>query len=135
MKCLVRSSSSTRTGRNVLWATARSCSPSTSRRIDGSSRPTQRFPRRWPDFKLGYIVAADTQRRYGNFPACESTLRAALSRFPDDITVQAERIRCTLMRKGVHNRASLPDIEALKALAQRDPDDPLVQEMLELIYE
>ena len=91
--------------------------------------------RRWPDFKLGYIVAADAQRRYGNFHACESTLRAALSRFPDDITVQAERIRCTLMRKGVHSRASLPDIEALKALAQKDPDDPLVQEMMELIYE
>lgn len=91
--------------------------------------------RRWPDFKLGYIVAADAQRRYGNFPACESTMRAALSRFPDDVNVQAERIRCTLMRKGVHSRSALPDIEELKSLAQRNPDDPLVQEMLELIYE
>ena len=91
--------------------------------------------RKWPDFKLGYLVAADAQRKHGNVAACESTLIAAISRFPDDANLHAERIRCTLMRKGVHSMASLPDIQELKELAAKDPDDPLIQEMLELINE
>lgn len=91
--------------------------------------------KRWPDFKLGYVIAADAQRRYGNYSACESTMRAALSRFPDDVQVQAERIRCALMRKGVHSRAALGDVKELEALAKKNPDDPMVKEMLELIYE
>jgi len=90
---------------------------------------------KWPDFKLGYIVAADAQRKYGNVAACESTMIAATTRFPDDPNLHAERIRCTLMRKGVHSMAALPDIQELKELAARDPDDPLIQEMLELINE
>jgi len=90
---------------------------------------------KWPDFKLGYLVAADAQRKYGNVEACESTLIAATSRFPEDANLHAERIRCTLMRKGVHSMAALPDIQELKELAARDPDDPLIREMLELINE
>lgn len=104
-------------------------------RANSAVRKLGELLKRWPDFKLGYVIAADAQRRYGNFSACESTMRAALSRFPDDIEVQAERIRCTLMRKGVHSRAALPDIEELEALAKQNPDDPFVKEMLELIYE
>ena len=104
-------------------------------RANSAVRKLGELLKRWPDFKLAYVIAADAQRRYGNFPACESTMRAALSRFADDIEIQAERIRCTLMAKGAHSRAALPDVEELKALAKKNPDDPLVQEMLELIYE
>jgi len=104
-------------------------------RANSAVRKLGELLKRWPDFKLGYVIAADAQRRYGNYPACESTLRAALSRFADDIEIQAERIRCTLMSKGVQSRAALPDVEELKALAKKNPNDPLVKEMLELIYE
>ena len=89
--------------------------------------------KRWPNFRLGYVVAADTQRRYGNFYACEDTLTAALSRFPKDVKIQVERIRCTLMRKGVRSTEALPDVADLKRLAITDPDDALIQEILMLL--
>jgi tetratricopeptide (TPR) repeat protein len=105
------------------------------RRANSAVKKLGELLRKWPDFKLGYVIAADAQRRYGNIPACEATLRAAQTRFPDDTDIRAQRIRCSLLRKGVHSTAALPDVEELEALAKKNPNDPFVKEMLELIYE
>jgi hypothetical protein len=88
---------------------------------------------RSPDFRLAYVFVAETQRRYFDFAGCEKTLRIALKRFPEDTEIQANRIRCTLMRYGISSKDALPAVEDLKALAARDPNDPLVQEILLLI--
>lgn len=86
-----------------------------------------------PKFRLGYLLAAETQRRYMDFKGCEVTLRIAESKFSDDTEVFANRIRCTMLRHGIMAQASQDSIEELKALATRDPSDPLVQEMMELL--
>ena len=88
---------------------------------------------RWPDFKLGYFVVADTQRRYGAFDQCEDTLKLAELRFEDDIDLHAERIRCSLLRHGVHSNAAMPSIAELRDLARKDPNDPLVREIMTLL--
>ncbi len=86
-----------------------------------------------PNFRLGHLLAAETQRRYMDFKGCEVTLRIAESRFPDDTEVFANRIRCTMLRHGIRAPESQDSINELKALANRDPNDPLVQEMMELL--
>lgn len=88
-----------------------------------------------PDFRLGYLLGAEIQRKYLNYAACEDTLRKAESRFPDDTTIYAERIRCSLLRHGVRAPASRPSIQELKELARKDPKHPLVQEILILLDE
>ena len=88
---------------------------------------------RSPDFRLGYLLAAETQRRYLDFKGCELTLRMAEKRFPEDTEVFANRIRCTMLRYGIHDPKSVESIAELKALAAKNPNDPLVQEMLLLI--
>jgi tetratricopeptide (TPR) repeat protein len=86
-----------------------------------------------PDFRLGYILVAETQRRYMDFPGCETTLRMAEKRFVDDTEVYASRIRCTMLRYGIHAPESVPSIKELKELAAKDPNDPLVHEIMILI--
>jgi tetratricopeptide (TPR) repeat protein len=87
----------------------------------------------YPDFKLGYHIVADTQRRYGAYEECETTMRMAALRFKNDINLQAERIRCALLRHGVHSNAAMPSIEELRDLARKDPNDPLVREIMLLL--
>lgn len=86
-----------------------------------------------PDFRLPYLLAAETQRRYMDFKGCELTLRMAEQRFPDDTEVFANRIRCTMLRYGIHSPESMASIQELKTLAKKDPENPLVQEILLLI--
>ncbi|MFQ5538510.1 MAG: tetratricopeptide repeat protein [Gemmatimonadota bacterium] len=88
---------------------------------------------RYPDFKFPYMVASLMQRRFNDYKGCETTLRVAQQRFPDDTEVFANRIRCTMLRYGVHAPESAPSIQELKELAEQDPNDPLVQEMLMLL--
>ncbi len=86
-----------------------------------------------PSFRLSYLLAADTQRRYLDFQGCEMTLRVAELRFPDDTEVFANRIRCTMLRYGIDSPQGIESVDQLKELAARDPDDPLVQEILLLL--
>lgn len=86
-----------------------------------------------PNFRLGYLMAAETQRRYLDFEGCETTLRAAEQRFADDTEVFANRIRCTMLRYGIQSPQAVESMSELEALAAKDPDDPLVQEMLLLL--
>lgn len=86
-----------------------------------------------PTFRLGYLLAAETQRRYMDFKGCEITLRIAESKFPEDTEVFANRIRCTMLRHGITAPESQDSLNELKELARKDPNDPLVQEMMELL--
>ena len=88
-----------------------------------------------PEFPLAYLLAAETQRRYLDFKGCEMTLRMAEQRFPEHTEVFANRIRCTMLRYGIAAPESVESVEQLKALAAKDPDHPLVQEILLLISE
>ena len=88
-----------------------------------------------PQFALAYLLTAETQRRYLDFKGCEMTLRMAEQRFPDHTEVFANRIRCTMLRYGIKAPESLESVAQLKALAAKDPDHPLVQEILLLISE
>jgi tetratricopeptide (TPR) repeat protein len=103
------------------------------RRANSGLRQLSAVLSRSPDFRLGYLLAAETQRRYLDFKGCELTLRVAEQRFADDTEIFANRIRCTMLRYGIHSPDSVQSIEELKALAAKDPNDPLVQEMLLLI--
>jgi tetratricopeptide (TPR) repeat protein len=89
----------------------------------------------WPDFKLAYEIAADTQRRYGYYEMCEETLRHASRRFPDDVKLKAERIRCSMLRYGMLTQESEPARDELRELARTNPDHPLIRELLILMNE
>jgi hypothetical protein len=86
-----------------------------------------------PNYRMAYLLTAETQRRYMDFKGCELTLRMADKRFKDDTEIYANRLRCTMLRYGIHAPQSVDSIAELKALAEKDPDHPLVQEMLVLI--
>lgn len=88
---------------------------------------------KWPNFRLGYFVVADVQRRFGAYDQCEDTLKMAEIRFEDDVDFHAERIRCALLRHGVHSNEAMPSIAELRELARKDPHDPLVQEIMTLL--
>jgi len=89
----------------------------------------------WPEFKLGYEIAADTQRRYGYYQQCEETLRHASQRFPDDVKLKAERIRCSMLHHGMLTEGSRPARDELRELARTNPDHPLIRDLLILMNE
>ncbi len=103
------------------------------RRANAGLRELSTVLNKSPNFLMPYLLAAETQRRYMDFKGCELTLRMAEQRFPDDTQVFANRIRCTMLRYGIQSPESMASIEELKRLAQKDPDDPLVKEILLLI--
>ena len=86
-----------------------------------------------PDYRVAYLLTAETQRRYMDFKGCELTLRMAEKRFKDDTEVYVNRLRCTMLRYGIHSPQAVGSIAELKALAEKDPNHPLVQEMMVLI--
>ncbi len=104
-------------------------------RPNASLREMRAILSSYPDFKLGYHAVADTQRRYGAYGECETTMRMAGIRWKDDVNLQAERIRCALLRHGVHSNAALPSIAELQELARKDPKDPLVREIMLLLQQ
>ena len=86
-----------------------------------------------PNYRMVYLLTAATQRRYMDYKGCELTLRMAEKRFKDDTEIYANRLRCTMLRYGLHAPETVGSMAELKALAEKDPDHPLVQEMMVLI--
>jgi tetratricopeptide (TPR) repeat protein len=89
----------------------------------------------WPRFKLGYLLAARTQRKYVDYKNCDETLALAEGYYPDDVEVQVEHIRCQLLRYGAKSNDSRDAVARLKKLRDEHPDDALIAEMLEAIEE
>ena len=103
------------------------------RKANGALRKLSTVINESPEYMPTYLQAATIQRLYLDFAGCETTLRIAETLFPEATEVFAERIRCTMMRYGIHAPESGPSIAQLKALAAKDPGNPLVEEILLLI--
>jgi tetratricopeptide (TPR) repeat protein len=88
-----------------------------------------------PRYAPAYLVLAQGFRARAEYAECENLLRLAEQRIPGNLDLRFQRLRCTILRHGVHSSASRPAIDELKALAEANPDNELGQQLLTALDE
>ena len=100
------------------------------KRRDRAARELATLVQRWPRFALGYRRLADILRGYQRYQDCESVLIVAQQNLPKNAEIRAERIRCTLLRHGPGTPESQAAEAELRKLAEANPDNNFVQDVL-----
>jgi tetratricopeptide (TPR) repeat protein len=83
-----------------------------------------------PRYAPAYEVLAQGFVARSEYSECESLLRLAEERIPENVDLSFQRLRCAILRHGVHSSAAKPAISELKALAEAHPDNELGQQLL-----
>lgn len=99
-------------------------------RFDEAIEGFDRVVTRWPRFEMGWWILGGLHFARVDYVACEEVYgRAARSR-PDLADFEIERIRCTMLRYGVHSEEGRAAVEDLRRLAEKDPDNRRLKGLL-----
>jgi tetratricopeptide (TPR) repeat protein len=99
-------------------------------RRDAARDTIEKLVVQYPKFTETYFLAAELYRSTGHYEECERLLLIGVKANPKEIDLQAERLRCTLLRVGPTNAAAKPSIEELKKLSAENPDNALSKQIL-----
>ena len=85
---------------------------------------------KYPKFPESYFLDAEILRNSHRYEDCERVLLAGERQISGDIDLQAERLRCTLLKLGPTSVAAKPALAELKKLNITYPNNVLVKEIL-----
>ena len=86
-----------------------------------------------PKFPESYFLMAEILRNSHRYEECEAMLIGGVKAIPSDIDLQAERLRCTLLKLGPTSAAAKPSLKELKALSEAHPDNSLLKEIMKAL--
>jgi tetratricopeptide (TPR) repeat protein len=88
-----------------------------------------------PRFAPAYVILARGLIQESRYAECESVLLIGEQRIPKNVDLKFQRLRCSILRHGVHSPASRSAIDEARALYAAYPDNKMGRQLLSAIDE